>query len=378
MAYFANESLYNVTDSMTSNGTNGLVKNALGPNSFDLLKTSLFTIIFVTGATGSSFVISTVLRWDDMKTSCNYLIMTIAMADLGVAVVAAPLRIIDHYVGWPFGETMCRLLVPYQDVFVCVSVVSHTCIALERYRAIVTPFKQRISLRKVKFVIVGLWVGCYLAAGLPVALFLALAEKRGKTACMIFPPSLHFKKIYKMFLIVVFVVVPLVLQTYCYCWIVRCIKKKTLLSESRSGPQLKRNRLVKMLLTSVLVFDICYLPRGILVILYEYGDSKTFPPQMKYINLIALVMYYVKHVINPLILFAMSADFRAGFYAICKRGQFELNQDRSSKRNSSKKKMALLNNRKKSADEQQNPPQTVAALIENSPKQGENLLLDKV
>lgn len=377
MAYLVNQSIDNVT--ALGNGSDTLAKSALGPNPYDLLTTSLFTIIFVTGVMGSSFVISTVLRWDEMKTSCNFLIMTIAMADLGVAVLAAPIRIIDHYIGWPFGEAMCRLLVPWQDVFICVSVVAHTCIALERYRAIVTPFKRRISLRKVKFVIVGLWIGCYLAAGLPIALLLYLAEKKGKTACMVFPPSVHFKKVYKMFLIVVFIVIPLVIQTYAYCWIVRCIKKKTLISESRSGPQQQRNRLIKMLLTSVLVFDICYLPRGILMVLYEYGNRQAFPPQMKYINLIALVMYYVKHVINPVILFAMSADFRAGFYAICKRGQFELSQERSSKRNSSKKKMIMLNNRKKSADEQQNqPPQTVAALLENSPKLGENLLLDKV
>jgi DNA replication protein DnaC len=92
---------------------------------------------------------------------------------------------------------------------------------------------------------------------------------------------------------------------------------------------------------------------------------------MQYINLVSLVMYYLKHVINPLILFAMSADFRAGFYATCKRGQFEILHDSSTKRKSSKRlKMARLDGRKKSADEQdqQNQPQTIAALLENTPK----------
>lgn len=378
MSYLVNQNVSNV--SMLAN-ISGLGRSPIGPNPFDLLTTSLFTVIFVTGVMGSSFVISTVLRWDDMKTSCNYLIMTIAMADMGVAVLAAPIRIIDNYIGWPFGQVMCRLLVPLQDVFVCVSVVSHTCIALERYRAIVTPFKQRISPRKVKYLIVSLWVGCYLASGLPIAPILITAQRGNTTVCKVQWPSVIYKRVFKMLLVSVFIVIPLILQTYAYCWIVRCIRKKTLISESRSGPQQKRNRLIKMLLTSVLVFDVCYLPRGVLMVLYEYGNRAAFPPQIKYINLIALVMYYVKHVINPAILFAMSADFRAGFYAFCKRGQFELSQDKSSKRNSSKKQkmaMQILNNRKKSADEQQNQSQTVAALLENSPKLAENHLGEKV
>ncbi|KAK3724931.1 hypothetical protein QZH41_005685 [Actinostola sp. cb2023] len=353
--------------SVFNNASDSLV--SLRTDAFDLIKTSMFSIIFVTGIIGSSFVITTILRWDGMKTSCNYLIMTIAMADMGVAVLATPLRIVENYIGWPFGETVCRLLVPLQDVFVCVSVVAHTCIALERYRAIVTPFKQRITRRKMKFVIVGLWIGCYIASALPVAPLLAIVERNKKIVCRVLFPSKVYKLVFKMSLVSVFIVIPLLIQTYAYCWIVRCISKKTLISESRSGPQQKRNRLIKMLLTSVVVFDICYLPRGILMVLYMYGDRTTFPPEMKYINLIALVMYYVKHIINPVILFAMSADFRAGFYALCKRGQFEISQDTSTKRTSCKKlKMARLHNRKKSADDQQNQPQTVAALLENTPK----------
>ncbi|KAK3735052.1 hypothetical protein QZH41_001740 [Actinostola sp. cb2023] len=341
-------------------------KSSSGTNPYYLIKTSLFAMVFVTGVIGNSFVISTVLRLNEMKTSCNYLIMTIAVADMGVAVLATPLRIVENYIGWPFGETVCRLLVPLQDVLVCVSVVAHTCIALERYRAIVTPFKQMISRRKMKFVIIGLWIGCYIALALPVAPLLAIVERNKKIVCKVLFPSKLYKRVFMMSLVSVFIVIPLLIQTCSYCCIARCLGKKTLISESCSGLHQKRKRMIKMLLTSVVIFDICYLPRGILMVLYMYGDRTTFPPEMKYINVIALVMYYVKHVINPVILFAMSADFRAGFCALCKRGQSENSQNTSSKRTSSNKlQMTRLSTMKKSADEQQNP--IAAALLENTP-----------
>lgn len=370
MEYTRNLSLDN-NGSLPSSGS--AKSNPLG-GAYDSITICLFTTIVIVGVIGNSFVISTILRWDDMKTSCNYLIMTIAMADIGVAVFAAPLRIVERFVGWPFGETVCRLLVPLQDVFICVSVVAHTCIALERYGAIVTPFKRRLSPRKMKFVIAGLWIGCYLASGLPVAPLLSVVNRKNKVFCKVLFPSLVFRRVFKLYLVIVFIALPLLIQTWAYCCIARCISKKTLISESRSGPQQKRNRLVKMLFTSLLIFDIFYLPRGVLMLIYEYGDRSSFSPLIQYINLISLIMYYLKHIINPLILFAMSADFRAGFYAACTRGQIEIVQDSSVRRKSSKQlKMMRLNGRKKSADQdQQNQPQTVAALLENSRPKCEN------
>ncbi|XP_031549314.1 neuropeptide FF receptor 1-like [Actinia tenebrosa] len=364
MEYPSNVSLEN-NGSISSSGA--AKSNPLG-SAYDSITICLFTTIFVAGVVGNSFVISTILRWDDMKTPCNYLIMTIAIADIGVAVFAAPLRIIERFIGWPFGEAVCRLLVPLQDVFVCVSVVAHTCIALERYGAIVTPFKRRLSPRKMKFVIAGLWIGCYLTSGLPVAPLLSTVTRKSNVLCKVIFPSMVFRRVFKLYLVIVFIAAPLLIQTWAYCWIARCISKKTLISESRSGPQQRRNRLVKMLFTSLLVFDIFYLPRGILMLFYEFGDRSTFSPLIQYINLISLIIYYLKHIINPMILFAMSADFRAGFYAACTRGQFEIVHDTSIKRKPSKNlKMVRLNSRKKSQD-QQNQPQTVQALLENIPK----------
>lgn len=71
----------------------------------------------------------------------------------------------------------------------------------------------------------------------------------------------------------------------------------------------RRSNLVKMLIILVVVFQLCYIPLGILMIMREFGDfsdSLTF----MYVDMVALILYYLKYVLNPLIIFTSSSDFK--------------------------------------------------------------------
>ena len=58
---------------------------------------------------------------------------------------------------WPFGAFMCKVVWPFQTVLIAVSVGTLTCMAIERYRAILTPFKTMLSQNAVKIVICAVW-----------------------------------------------------------------------------------------------------------------------------------------------------------------------------------------------------------------------------
>lgn len=49
----------------------------------------------------------------------------------------------------------------------------------------------------------------------------------------------------------------------------------------------------------------------------EFANPLLINTTFKYIDLVALALYYLKHVINPFILFTMSADFRSGIVTVC-------------------------------------------------------------
>ena len=53
------------------------------------------------------------------------------------------------------------------------------------------------------------------------------------------------------------------------------------------------------------------------MLIQAFSPETTAKPELLYVELIALAMYYLKHVINPIILTAMSEDFRSG--CLCRR-----------------------------------------------------------
>lgn len=292
-----------------------------------LVTTILFSAILAASLAGNSLVVFTVLRRKSMKTPCNYFIMNIALADIGVGLIAAPLRILEIFTSWPFGDFMCHFLWPIQDVFVCVSVLTHTTIGLERYRAIVKPFSPKITLRKTKVIIIILWLGCYCASGVPQSFLLESIEHMGWKYCIIQWPSLIFRRCYIMYLVLVFIVIPLVVQSWCYIKIVTELNRKKEFGAStrivsrnndeRLRRQQSKRRMIRMLITSLVVFQLCYLPRGTLMVVLEFMPVEVILGSqiIAYADLISLVLYYCKHIVNPVILFAMSADFRKAFVA---------------------------------------------------------------
>ena len=322
MSFGWNSSFSNLTGDFTNGSRMASKGTAIGTASLNAVTVVLFTAIIITGTVGSCLVIATVIRWRKFRTPCNYLLMNIAIADLCVALVASPLRIMVKFISWPFGEFMCHVLAPLVDVFICVSVVTHTAIAIERYRAIVTPFKEKISLRKTKIVIVGTWLACYLMIGLPIAFHAKLYATGELLLCVMYVPR-AFRHTYEIYLIVAFIVLPLVIQAWAYFGVVKatCQRNELLHSPStanatdiqRRDLMKVRHRLVKILVVLVVIFQICYLPRGVLLLLREFGKiDRTLT--LAYVNLFVMIVYYLKHVVNPIVLFAMSADFRAGFY----------------------------------------------------------------
>ncbi len=314
------------------------------PLSYKIMVIAFFSVIFAFGFIGNISVLGSILKWKRLRNPCGLLIANIAVADLGVAIIAAPLRIADLYLhGWPFGDALCRLILPLQDVMVCVSVITHSTIAFERYRATVTPFKERLSMTKIKYVNLGIWLFCYVFAGLPLAIPLKVQPFHGELYC--FPEwSDLYRRIYEIYLVLVFIVVQLIIQSYAYGSIIRTLRtksdilvevaeqtEKSLPSESASmsasnsrascvvsvARVRRKRKLVKMLLVLVVAFQICHLPRGITMLYREFANPASIGLTFTYIDLVALALYYLKHVINPFILFTMSEDFRSGIVTIC-------------------------------------------------------------
>lgn len=300
-------------------------------NTLKTLHTVFFTLIIITGITGNSLVVIAVFFWREMKTPCNLLIANIAFADLGVSAISAPMRILELYKGWPFGAVFsCKVLAPLQDVFVCVSVITHTTVAVERYRAIVTPFQPRISRKTAKQAVAMCWVVCYVAVAIPQVIFLEYRQHETPFYhCYLELPSPHgHRTAYLMYLVVVFILAPLIVQGLSYSRVISKLRQNNQTQLSRHNVKLtetkrkklktrQKKHLIKMLCISTVIFQVCYLPRGIMMLIGEFASSEVRTRSLAFANAATLAIYYVKHVINPVILCILAKNFRKSFKAIC-------------------------------------------------------------
>ena len=296
------------------------------------LTTVFFSFIIASGVIGNVFVITTLARWRDMRTPCNFLIANISVADLCVCLIAAPLRIIEVYCGWPFGKVLCFIVSPLQDVFVCVSVVTHTIVALERHRVIVTPLKPKLPRAKVKLAIMMTWIATYAACAVPEIIYLKYEWYATSFYCYLkFPTQAVYRIAYEMYLVVFFIVAPLLIQGTAYIRIIKVLRRKDEMQARCAGSfdanssqrktfrirVAQKKRLVKMLLLSMAMFQVCYLPRGIIMLIREFSPLVTQTLSFWYADVSLLALYYIKHILNPAILWAMSKDFQSAFLAIC-------------------------------------------------------------
>ena len=273
------------------------------PHRYVVLSTLFFSIIIAIGLFGNSLTLATLTRFREMRTPCNLLIGNICAADLAVCVIAAPLRIIEIYRGWIFGDVMCYILAPLQDVFIVVSVFSQTLIALERHRAIVAPFKSKNTLNGVKKVVFGIWIVSYLTAGVPMLIFIKnTLYNNGYYYCFPLFPSNGYRVAYEVYLVILFIALQLPSSLQNNILLLRVRQKK---------------RLIRMLIVLMLAFQVCYLPRGVIMLMQEFSAEITSRPEFGYVEHVTLAMYYVKHITNPFLLWAMSKDYRAGCLAVC-------------------------------------------------------------
>lgn len=329
----------------------------LSPQAYRLLNNVFFSCIIATGVIGNGLVIATILRWKEMRSPCNLFLLNISIADLCLTGIGGSFRILEVYFGWIFGDFLCRFLAPMQDVFVSVSGITHSTIAWERYRATVTPFKPRISKGKTKRLLPVIWAVSYIACGLPLVFTTKQSQKGGKMRCS--PHwSILYRRIYEVYLVAVFIVLQLFLQTYAYANIIRSLRagngifRRSTREGSRGDVQLElqdalniesrmsfsaRNarckqkaKTIKTLIVLVVVFQVCYIPRGTVMLVAEFAQNLS--PHFRYVELISLILYYLKHVLNPVILFLMSAEFSQGLKNLFTGGKNKQRRSRCSER----------------------------------------------
>ncbi|CDQ85343.1 unnamed protein product [Oncorhynchus mykiss] len=244
--------------------------------------------------------------------------------------------------GWPFGRLVCKLSGMVQGISVSASVFTLVAIAVDRFRCIVYPFKQKLTISTSTLIIIIIWVlaisimcpsGVMLQVTKEQRVLILLGDGYNNTRpfywCRENWPNQEMRKIYTTVLFANIYLAPLSLIVIMYARIGFTLFKTAIPSSGGGGtkPSLdnnrqskKKKRVIKMLLVVALLFILSWLPLWTLMMLSDYASLTA--SQHRIINIyvypLAHWLAFFNSSVNPIIYGFFNENFRRGFQAAFK------------------------------------------------------------
>lgn len=171
---------------MATNSNISFIANATFNTSSDSIDTSgyspveviIISIILVSiiigTVVGNILVCVAVCLVRKLRRPCNYLLVSLAVSDLCVAILVMPMATFYEIHGrWIFGEIMCNLWVSF-DVLCCTASILNLCmISVDRYYAITKPLEYGVKRTPRRMILWVIIVWCFAASiSLPPLLIL--------------------------------------------------------------------------------------------------------------------------------------------------------------------------------------------------------------
>ncbi|NXM17833.1 NPFF2 protein, partial [Ploceus nigricollis] len=296
-----------------------------------------YLLIFLLCMVGNGGVCFIVLWSKHMRTVTNLFILNLAVSDLLVGLFCMPTTLLDNIIaGWPFGSLVCKMSGMVQGISVSASVFTLVAIAVDRFRCIVHPFKQKLTVPAAVATIAVIWV-LAVAIMCPSAVLLRVREERrfrvllGSSNatrpvfwCREEWPEPAMRKIYTTVLFANIYLAPLSLIVLMYARISVSLSHAAVpgagkrSQEPRHGMWKRKRKAIQMLVLVTLLFALSWLPLWTLMLLSDYASLSDLQLQLIniYIYPLAHWLAFFNSSINPIIYGFCNENFRRGFQAV--------------------------------------------------------------
>lgn len=160
-----------------------------------VIQITIMGSIIIAAIFGNLLVIVSVMRHRKLRVITNYFVVSLAFADMLVAMFAMTFNASVQIFGrWLFGYFMCDVWNSLDVYFSTASILHLCCISIDRYYAIVRPFKYPINMTKkvVAIMILNTWVSPAIISFVPIFMSWYTTEENVKHR-LIHPDICEFK-----------------------------------------------------------------------------------------------------------------------------------------------------------------------------------------
>lgn len=186
-----NISKANLTDFWTIEGNNYTIlvdvhiKHARYSTAVSIILILIFLAVIIGTVIGNILVCVAVCLVRKLRRPSNYLIVSLAVSDLCVALMVMPVAMVYEVMGtWPFGPVVCDFWVSC-DVLSCAASILNLCmISVDRYYAITKPLEYGVKRtpKRMLFCVFMVWMGAAFISLPPV---LILGNEKTDTSCSV-------------------------------------------------------------------------------------------------------------------------------------------------------------------------------------------------
>ncbi|CAI9738560.1 substance-K receptor-like [Octopus vulgaris] len=265
------------------------------------------------------------------KTDIKPFLLNLAVADLIMGIFCIPFTLVMLLIHkWIFSPVMCTLVSFLQLFSATMSVSTNMAIGVDRLIAVLFPLKIRITSSRSSCMIALIWL--FSVAIASVQLFVARVDTTYYEGDIIMECNEQWDKqsyrlIYTWVVSVFLCFIPLTILTVTYSILANVLwKRRAPGNADKSRDQLAiraKIKVVKMLVTIVVLFGICWLPIHIYTLFIDYHPelfgSPTFDVMLVFIVVHWLAMAH--SFMNPIIYGFMNDNFRDDLIELVKKSR---------------------------------------------------------
>uniref|UniRef100_A0A673J5C1 Pyroglutamylated RFamide peptide receptor 4 n=1 Tax=Sinocyclocheilus rhinocerous TaxID=307959 RepID=A0A673J5C1_9TELE len=291
----------------------------------------LYVLIFGLAVVGNGAVLVLLCRRKALQSPSTFFICSLALSDLLISIVCVPATLLQHFfTNWLAGDFLCKLIPFLQVTAIGTSMLTMTCIAVERFQGILYPLHVRNSyfLCHAFKMLVAVWLVA-LAIAAPMWFVQKVEVKYDflfdvhHTSCLEVWPSQRQRRAYTTCLSVLVFLAPLVTMAILYWKIMRELwgkhKVHDIMFQTLPGSEInkiarRKKRAVRMMATVVLLFVACWAPFHLVSLLLDYEYLFVFE------TLVFAIVQILNSVCNPLVYAALNTTFKSDLLALLTRG----------------------------------------------------------
>ncbi|XP_071107735.1 QRFP-like peptide receptor [Haliotis cracherodii] len=296
------------------------------------VKILFYVFAMLLDVVGNSIVILIIVLNRKMRTTTNVLILNLAVSDLMVAAFCMWVHV-GYQIApeWPFGDFVCKGNTFFQVLSVTSSVLTLTVISVERFMAIVFPFRAKWSSLVTGLVIVLTWCVSTMIASPHLWIrqqFKWQWKDRLEIWCEEVWPKIYKneecetyqpgKLIYYSVegVVMYFVPIAVMIGAYSVIAIKLCLRKApgTLIGSTATAQERSKRKVIKMLVAVLVVFVLCWTPQQFMLLWDVFRPKgKKIEAYVDDIKYAAVYVAYLNSSLNPVLYGGFNENFRKGF-----------------------------------------------------------------